>query len=147
MTGESVSALERFVEAQDRGAIYGRALAEVVAGRKSSHWMWFVFPQLAGLGHSELSRRYSLSSLAEARAYLAHPILGGRLREISRAVLAHEGESMARIFGSVDELKLRSSMTLFARASPGDSVFIEVIDRCLGGRADELTDEILEALD
>ena len=108
--------LERFLAAQDRTGTYERALAELRAGRKSSHWMWFVFPQLAGLGESEMSRRYAIASLEEAREYLAHPVLGARLRECVEALLAAPGAA-EEILGPVDALKLRSSMTLFLRAA------------------------------
>jgi uncharacterized protein (DUF1810 family) len=109
--------LERFLAAQERGGTYQRALTELQAGTKVSHWMWFVFPQVAGLGMSAMSREYAISSVAEARAYLAHPVLGPRLRECARIVEATEGRSAAAIFGSVDAVKLRSSMTLFAAAA------------------------------
>lgn len=115
--------LERFVAAQD--GTYERALAEIVAGTKRSHWMWFIFPQVAGLGSSPAAQRYAISGLDEARAYLAHPVLGPRLRESAAALLAHE-KSAADIFGFPDELKLRSSMTLFDRAG-GDDVFGRVL--------------------
>jgi uncharacterized protein (DUF1810 family) len=112
--------LERFVAAQERGGTYQRALAELSAGAKASHWMWFVFPQVAGLGLSAMAREYAISSVAEARAYLAHPVLGPRLRECARVVAATEGRSAIRIFGPVDAMKLRSSMTLFAAAAAAD---------------------------
>jgi uncharacterized protein (DUF1810 family) len=108
--------LERFVAAQDRHGTYAHALAELRAGTKTSHWMWFVFPQLAGLGGSAMAREYAISSIDEARAYLAHPVLGPRLRECARAVADTRGSSAERIFGPVDAMKLRSSMTLFAAA-------------------------------
>src|SRR5215469_10826039 len=104
--------LERFVAAQDAGGIYQRAVAELRAGLKRSHWMWFVFPQVAGLGFSAMARRYAINSLAEARAYLAHPVLGPRLADCARIVAATRGRSAAAIFGDVDAMKLRSSMTL-----------------------------------
>jgi uncharacterized protein (DUF1810 family) len=135
--------LERFVRAQDASGTYEAALAELRAGRKTSHWMWFVFPQLAGLGLSETSRRYAISSLEEARAYLAHPVLGPRLHECARALTGLEGGTAAEILGSVDALKLRSSMTLFARAAPDDPVFGEVLARYFDGRPDEATDALL----
>lgn len=119
--------LERFVEAQDQGGTYERALAELRAGHKTSHWMWFVFPQIAGLGHSAMSRRYAIASLEEARAYLEHPVLGPRLVECARALLDHEGLSAREILGEIDAVKLRSSMTLFANAaqlaSPREPVY------------------------
>lgn len=110
--------LDRFVEAQDQGGTYERALAELRAGHKTSHWMWFVFPQIAGLGQSEMSRRYAIASLEEARAYLEHPVLGPRLVECARALLDHEGPLAREIMGEIDAVKLRSSMTLFSRAAP-----------------------------
>ncbi|HVY96557.1 MAG TPA: DUF1810 domain-containing protein [Solirubrobacterales bacterium] len=121
--------LERFLAAQDEGGTYARALAELRAGRKTTHWMWFVFPQEAGLGRSAMSRRYAIGSLDEARAYLAHPVLGARLRECAAALLAIEGRSAVEVLGEVDALKLRSSMTLFARADPGEPLFEAVLER------------------
>jgi uncharacterized protein (DUF1810 family) len=133
--------LERFVTAQDRGGTYQRAVAELRAGEKASHWMWFIFPQVAGLGLSEMARRYAIESVAEARAYLAHAVLGPRLRECARVVAGTEGRSAARIFGPVDAMKLRSSMTLFAAADeePGESVFRAVLAKYFDGVADEAT--------
>src|ERR1700733_4889261 len=110
--------LERFVAAQDQGGTYEAALAELRAGRKRGHWMWFVFPQIAGLGQSPTSRHYAIASLAEAEAYLAHPVLGPRLIECARVVSELQGRSAQEIFGGIDAIKLRSSMTLFARADP-----------------------------
>jgi uncharacterized protein (DUF1810 family) len=133
--------LERFVDAQ-RPA-YGEALDELRHGRKTGHWMWFVFPQLAGLGRSEVSRYYAIRSRDEARAYLAHPVLGPRLLECVRLVLDADARSAEQIFGAVDALKLRSSMTLFLRAAPGESLFRDVLDRYYGGVADERTDALL----
>lgn len=118
--------LGRFVRAQE--ADYERALSEIRGGRKQSHWMWYVFPQLDGLAFSSTSRRYAIRGLDEARAYLAHPVLGPRLLECAEAALGVEGRSASEIFGSPDDLKLRSCATLFARVSPPDSVF----DRLLG---------------
>jgi uncharacterized protein (DUF1810 family) len=132
--------LSRFVSAQ--ATTYDYALAEVRAGHKRSHWMWFVFPQLAGLGHSATARHYGIRSLAEARAYLAHPVLGPRLREIASVVAALPTGADA-IFGSVDAMKLRSSMTLFARAAPDEAVFQQVLDRHFGGKPDRMTDQLL----
>jgi uncharacterized protein (DUF1810 family) len=135
--------LDRFVAAQERGGTYQRALAELRAGAKASHWMWFVFPQVAGLGLSAMAREYAISTVAEARAYLAHPVLGPRLRECARVVAATEGKSATKIFGPVDALKLRSSMTLFAAADqadqPGPDVFRDVLAKYFGGVADEAT--------
>jgi uncharacterized protein (DUF1810 family) len=138
--------LERFVAAQDAGGTYASAVAELRAGRKLGHWMWFVFPQVAGLGMSATSQRYAISSLDEARLYLAHPVLGSRLEECARILTALSGRTAREIFGSVDELKLRSSMTLFARAAPGDPLFQEVLDRYFGRAADARTDALLEAM-
>jgi uncharacterized protein (DUF1810 family) len=135
--------LQRFLDAQDAGGTYERALGELRAGRKTSHWMWFVFPQIAGLGHSAMSREYAISSLAEAKAYLAHPVLGPRLRECSRALLEHGDSSALEILGEIDAVKLRSSMTLFARAAPEKPVFREVLDRFYGGAIDEATERLL----
>ena len=133
--------LDRFVAAQDRGGTYERAAAELRAGEKSGHWMWFIFPQIAGLGLSETAQRYAIGSIAEARAYLAHPVLGPRLRECARIVAGTEGRSAERIFGPVDAMKLSSSMTLFAAADEeaGQSVFQAVLARYFGGVADEAT--------
>jgi len=133
--------LERFVTAQD--GVYDGALAELRAGRKTGHWIWFVFPQVAGLGRSEMSRIYSIGSLAEARAYLAHPVLGPRLREAAAAVLATHGRSADEILGSIDAVKLRSSMTLFLRADPDEPAFRAVLDRLYDGRPDAATDAIV----
>ena len=112
--------LGRFVAAQDRGGTYRRAVAELRAGRKVSHWIWFVFPQIEGLGFSAMSKEYAISGLDEARAYLAHPVLGPRLRECAGIVAGTAGKTAADIFGGIDAMKLRSSMTLFAAAAPGD---------------------------
>ena len=132
--------LERFVVAQDARGTYASAVAELRAGRKVTHWMWFVFPQIAGLGMSEMSRRYAISSLDEACRYFAHPILGERLRECAR-VLTELDDSMADdVFGHVDAMKLRSSMTLFARAAPEDPLFAEVLERYFDGVADDATE-------
>ena len=132
--------LERFVLAQEAGETYASAVAELRAGRKIGHWMWFVFPQIAGLGLSSMSRRYAISSLEEARRYLAHPILGERLRECARILTELEGKTAQAVFGSTDAMKLRSSMTLFARAAPESPLFRAVLDRYFGGLADEATD-------
>ena len=129
--------LDRFVRAQD--GVHDAALAEIRRGRKTSHWMWFIFPQIAGLGDSAMSRRFAVRSLDEARAYLAHPLLGPRLVACAEAVLAVEGRTAHDVFGSPDDLKLRSSMTLFARASGPDSVFQQVIDRYFAGVPDGRT--------
>jgi uncharacterized protein (DUF1810 family) len=125
--------LERFVHAQDAGGTYERAVAELRDGRKVSHWMWFVFPQIAGLGHSAMAQAYAITDLAEARAYLAHPILGPRLLECAEIVAGHSGRTAEQMFGSVDALKLRSSMTLFALADPEQPVFTAVLDAFFDG--------------
>ena len=127
--------LERFLTAQD--PVYEDALAELRRGRKASHWMWFIFPQLAGLGQSEMSRIYAIAGLDEARAYLAHPVLGARLRECAEAVLANDDRSAEEILGSIDAVKLRSSMTLFHRAAPDEAVYAEVLQRFQAGVADD----------
>ena len=135
--------LERFVTAQDARGTYASALAELQAGRKAGHWMWFVFPQIAGLGLSELSRRYAIASIEEARAYLAHPILGKRIEECALALTELSGRSARDVFGQVDAAKLRSSMTLFARAAPENALFQSVLDRYFDGVADDATDDLL----
>jgi uncharacterized protein (DUF1810 family) len=137
--------LERFVRAQDEDGTYERALRELRAGHKRSHWMWFVFPQLAGLGASATSREYAIRSLDEARAFLGHPVLGVRLRECADVLLALPDGSAEAVFGTVDALKLRSSMTLFARAAAGEASFVEVLDRYFGGVPDERTESALRA--
>jgi len=134
--------LSRFVTAQDAHGTYEQALAELRRGRKQTHWMWFVFPQLAGLGRSATARRYALSSLAEARAYLAHPVLGARLRECAQ-VVADAGNDPVSVFGGIDATKLRSSMTLFLRAAPSEAVFAAVLNRHFAGEPDAATDELL----
>jgi uncharacterized protein (DUF1810 family) len=121
--------LERFITAQDSGGIYQRAVAELRNGRKTSHWMWFIFPQIAGLGHSAMAQAYAISDLAEARAYLAHPILGPRLIECAEILAAQRGLSAEQIFGGIDAMKLRSSMTLFAHADPKAEIFKRLIDQ------------------
>jgi uncharacterized protein (DUF1810 family) len=121
--------LERFVTAQDSGGTYQRAVAELRNGRKTSHWMWFIFPQIAGLGHSAMAKAYAISDLAEAKAYLAHPVLGPRLIECAEILAAHRGLSAEQIFGGIDAMKLRSSMTLFAHADPNEEIFKQVIDQ------------------
>ena len=133
--------LERFVTAQDRGGTYQRAVAELRRGAKASHWMWFVFPQVAGLGSSAMAREYAISGAEEARAYLAHPVLGPRLAECARLVAETEGRTAAQVFGPVDAMKLRSSVTLFALTGgeAGGAVFRQVLDRYFDGVADEAT--------
>jgi uncharacterized protein (DUF1810 family) len=135
--------LARFLEAQTQD--YTKALAEIRSGTKRSHWMWYVFPQLQGLGSSATSRHYAIRSAQEAQAYLDHPILGPRLLECARAVLANRAGSAEDIFGSTDAVKLRSSATLFASVSAPDSLFQQLIDRYFGGEPDELTLQLLRA--
>ena len=130
--------LDRFVSAQE--GVYPSALDELRRGRKVGHWIWFIFPQVAGLGYSAMSQQYAISSLDEARAYLAHPVLGPRLRECAEAVLATTGQTALEIFGSIDAMKLRSSMTLFHRAAPDEPVFAQVLQRFFDSRADDATD-------
>jgi uncharacterized protein (DUF1810 family) len=164
-------ALERFVQAQDSGGTFGHALSELRHGRKTSHWMWFVFPQIAGLGNSSMSRTYAIASLDEAQAYLLHPVLGPRLTECCTTLLrlkahsAAEGQSSDRhssggsgdggsandraldvvsIFGGIDAQKLQSSMTLFLRAAPQQPVFAEVLHRYFDSIPDAATDRLLE---
>jgi uncharacterized protein (DUF1810 family) len=135
--------LDRFVAAQDAGGTYAAALRELRAGRKTSHWMWFVFPQLAGLGRSSTAQAYAIGSLGEARDYLAHPVLGPRLKECAAALLNHTDRSAEAVLGGIDALKLRSSMTLFARAAPEEAVFQRVLDAFYGGEPDARTDALL----
>ncbi|MBA9071001.1 uncharacterized protein (DUF1810 family) [Methylobacterium sp. RAS18] len=134
--------LNRFVEAQD--GLYADALAELRSGRKQSHWMWFIFPQIAGLGSSAMARRYAIRSLAEAQAYLAHPLLGERLRTCTRAANAWEGRSAHALFGAPDDVKFRSSMTLFAQADPDEPDFARALAIFFERRPDALTLERLE---
>ena len=129
--------LARFIAAQD--GVYERALAEIRRGRKTGHWMWFVFPQLRGLGISSMSQRFAMASLAEARAYLAHPLLGPRYRECVSALQDLVGTTAVAVFGEVDAAKLASSLTLFAEAAPDDRLFTAALDRWFGGRRDEKT--------
>jgi uncharacterized protein (DUF1810 family) len=140
-----VYALERFVNMQD--AVYSEVCAELEAGRKTTHWMWFIFPQARGLGDSPMSRRFAISSLEEARAYRAHPVLGPRLIECTRLVNAVEGKTARQIFGSPDDLKFRSCLTLFAQAG-GDGhggVFEIALRKYYGGKGDERTLELLRS--
>lgn len=136
MPNELEQDLQRFVDAQAR--VLDRVRAELKAGEKKSHWMWFVFPQIKGLGHSEAARRYAIHSLDEAKAYIAHPVLGPRLKECTRAVLAVTGKSAEAIFGHPDDLKFRSSMTLFAHAS-SEPCFRQALDKFFGGEEDSET--------
>jgi uncharacterized protein (DUF1810 family) len=142
MTGPSE--LERFVDAQDRDGIYETAIHELRAGHKRSHWMWFVFPQIAGLGHSSMSKTYAIRTLAEASAYLEHPVLAPRLAECARIVLGLSGRTAQEVFGATDALKLRSSMTLFARAAGEDPLFGQVLARYFDGMPDAATEAILD---
>jgi uncharacterized protein (DUF1810 family) len=135
--------LRRFVDAQDR--VYDTVVAELRNGTKRSHWIWFVFPQLRGLGHSPTAVRFGIGSLDEARAYLAHPVLGPRLRECTRLVAQIDGRSADEIFGWPDNLKVRSSMTLFARAADDNAEFRAVLDRFYSGEDDPATVELLSA--
>ena len=145
MTGEPFD-LERFVRAQDSGGTYAAALAELRAGTKRGHWMWFVLPQVAGLGHSEMAQRYAVSGLAEARAYLRHPVLGARLRECAEALDALDTVDPVEVLGSIDAMKLRSSMTLFERAATDVAdadLFARVLDHFFAGSRDGATTGIL----
>jgi uncharacterized protein (DUF1810 family) len=129
--------LQRFLDAQAQ--TYAQALSELRAGSKRTHWMWFVFPQVTGLGRSGMAQRFALADAAEARSYLAHPVLGRRLVECARALTALDTDDPDAVFGSVDAMKLRSSMTLFAVATPEEPVFREVLDHFFGGELDEAT--------
>ena len=135
--------LERFVDAQDTHGTYERAASELRAGQKVSHWMWFIFPQVAGLGHSSTSRAFAISSLAEARAYLRHPILGPRLTKCAQLVMGIDGKSAIEVFGTIDAAKLRSCMTLFTSAAPDEPAFRAVLDKYFNGAPDETTIERL----
>jgi len=141
MTTEDPYDLQRFVAAQDAGGIYDRAAAELRAGRKASHWMWFIFPQVAGLGYSPAAQTYAITSLAEARAYLAHPVLGPRLVECAAILTRVPGRTAEQIFGEVDAMKLRSSVTLFLHAAPGEPVFGQVLDQYFDGIPDSATEQ------
>lgn len=137
MTRQDPFDLERFVEAQD--PVFDQVLGELRAGSKRSHWMWFVFPQVQGLGHSAMARRYAISGVAEARAYLHHDVLGPRLRDSVEALLAHSGKSALQILGHPDDLKLRSSLTLFATLEPAGSIFHQALEQFFDGKDDEKT--------
>jgi uncharacterized protein (DUF1810 family) len=132
--------LQRFVAAQDERGVYDAALAELRRGRKTSHWMWFVFPQIHGLGLSSMSRKYAIASMAEAAAYLRHPVLGPRLVECSEVVAQTRGRTAEEVFGGIDAQKLHSSMTLFLHAAPDEPVFRAVLDRYFEGTTDPATD-------
>ena len=138
---EAAFDLSRFTDAQRRA--YPAALREIRSGRKRSHWMWYIFPQLRGLGRSATAEYYAIQSLEEAAAFLRDPYLGGNLREISGALLALAGDDPTAVFGWPDDLKLRSCMTLFAAVSPEDAVFQQVLDKYYGGSPDELTLSLL----
>ncbi|MGO4598859.1 DUF1810 domain-containing protein [Terrabacter sp. 2RAF25] len=138
--------LERFVQVQDRGGAFAAALAELRAGRKRGHWMWFVLPQVAGLGRSDMARTYAVSGLPEARAYLGHPVLGPRLHECVAALDALEATDPVEVLGGIDATKLRSCLTLFERAAPdeaGARPFARALDHFFGGRRDDATEGIL----
>ncbi len=143
--------LDRFLTAQDMGGMLARALGELRAGRKQSHWMWFVFPQIDGLGRSETARHYAISSRAEAQAYLEHPELGPRLSEAVAALLESDavvaGHSAVDVLGAVDSQKLRSSMTLFHEVAPDRAEFVDVLERFFDGSSDPATLELLGRLD
>ncbi|MBF8964399.1 DUF1810 domain-containing protein [Pontibacter sp. FD36] len=142
MSIENIPSLARFLDAQ--ASSYEQALTEIKNGRKRSHWMWFIFPQLQGLGYSETARYYAIKDLEEARLYLQHPVLGQRLVEISKAMLALEGKTANQVLGSPDDLKLRSSMTLFAAVPGADPVFKAVLDKYYSGKEDEKTLQLLK---
>lgn len=135
--------LSRFVDAQ--ATAYSTALAELRAGHKRTHWIWFVFPQLKGLGRSTTADHYGLSGLEEARAYLAHPLLGERLREATTAMLVHESQSASVVLGELDAMKFRSCMTLFSRVEPSESLFGAALERFFNGEADARTLELLKS--
>jgi uncharacterized protein (DUF1810 family) len=140
-TSDDSHDLQRFVDAQQ--PVYDQALAELRNGSKTTHWMWFVFPQLKALGRSATARRYGIADLREAEAYWQHPLLGPRLKSCTEAMLRVDGKSALQILGAPDDLKFRSSMTLFSRAAPDEPVFSQAIDKYFGGRADERTLELL----
>ncbi len=143
MTKPDLFDLTRFTEAQE--AVYAAVLAELRDGRKRTHWMWYIFPQVDGLGVSSTAKYYAIKNIEEARQYLAHPVLGVRLRECAEVLLAVEGRSASEIFGFPDDLKLKSSMTLFAHVSgDSDSVFVRVLDKYFHGEPDSKTIELLE---
>lgn len=137
-----INSLDRFLEAQER--IYEIALKEIRNGEKESHWMWYIFPQLRGLGKSRMAYAYGINGLEEAKAYLAHPVLSARLIEISEALLKHKDQDVEDILGDIDAMKLRSSMTLFALISEEGSVFHQVLNCFYDGEMDELTKQLIE---
>ena len=142
MASDAVDPLQRFVDAQN--PVYEQVCSELRAGRKTGHWMWFVFPQIHGLGHSHMANRFAIASLAEAQAYLKHPILGPRLRECSRLVNLVEGRTISEILGYPDDLKFRSCMTLFAQATTDNQVFRDALQKYFGGEPDQLTLRTIE---
>ena len=137
MTGHDAGELQRFIDAQR--PLYDRVLCELRGGQKRTHWMWFVFPQIEGLGHSAMAQKYAIASREEAIAYLRHPLLGGRLEECTALVNAIANKSAREIFGQPDDLKFRSSMTLFAQVAKGHSLFKEAVEKYFDGRFDEAT--------
>jgi uncharacterized protein (DUF1810 family) len=141
---DDVFGLSRFISAQD--SVYNRVLEELKSGRERSHWMWYIFPQVDGLGYSATSKHYAIKSMEEARAYLNNPVLGSRLVECADALMAIEGRSASDILGYPDDLKLQSSMTLFAFVAGQDSVFVRVLDKYFQGEKDMKTLQLLEAL-
>lgn len=141
MTNDDPHDLNRFINAQE--GVYERALAELKSGQKRSHWMWFIFPQVEGLGQSPTSQYFAIKSVAEARAYLAHPLLGARLRESAEAVLALKGRPASEVFGFPDDLKFRSCMTLFAEIAGADSIFAYVLQKVFNDQRDRQTLEFL----
>jgi uncharacterized protein (DUF1810 family) len=134
--------LQRFIDAQT--PVFEQVISELRRGFKRTHWIWFIFPQIAGLGHSQMAKKFSLSSLAEAQAYIKHPLLGPRLRECTRLVNQVEGRSIQQIFGYPDDLKFRSSMTLFAQATPDNALFQEALQKYFNGELDSQTVERLQ---
>jgi uncharacterized protein (DUF1810 family) len=143
MTMDDPHDLSRFIAAQDAGGTYDRAITELRRGRKTGHWMWFVFPQIAGLGHSQTSMKFAISSLQEARAYLEHPVLGPRLIECARMVCQAQDQTAEQILGGIDAQKLHSSVTLFLRADPGQPALGQVLSQYFGGLPDPATDQRL----
>ena len=140
----NIHRLQRFVDAQSK--VYEEVRSELRAGRKTSHWIWFIFPQIQGLGHSATAREFAILSLEEAAAYASHPILGPRLRECTRLVNAIEGRAIRQILGTPDDLKFRSSMTLFAQVCPDDPIFTDAIHKYYGGAFDALTLDLLRSV-
>ena len=136
-----IHSLDRFIQAQ--ALTYQSALKEIKNGKKRSHWMWFMFPQLRGLGTSAMAHAYGISDLDEAKAYLAHPVLSGRLCELCGELLKHKDKTALEIFGDIDEMKLKSSMTLFALASEDYTIFDEVLENFFGGKMDEVTIKLI----